>query len=90
MKNKELYSEVYSVLALLGDEYINKLPKKLIKFIMKNKLNSYAPQYSLDKPLKEQAIQKESIAMIVVLNYKYWTKDNKEKKEIFMMLKENK
>lgn len=90
MKNNEMYSEVYSILALLGEEYINKLPEKLIKFIKKNKLNSYNPQYSLDKPLNEQAIQKNSIAMIVLLNYKYWAENDSDKREIFMMIKENK
>lgn len=85
-----MYSEVYSILMLLGEEYINKLPLKLVNFIKKNKLNSYTPQYSLDRPLSEQEIQKDSIAMIVMLNYKYWTKDDNEKKEIFTILKENK
>lgn len=85
-----MYSEVYSVLMVLGADYTNKLPEKLIKFIKKNKSNSYTPQYSLEKPLEEQEIQKDSLAMIVMLNYKYWAKDDIEKKEIFMMLKGNK
>ena len=36
IKTKEIYSEVYQVLNLLGNEYIDKLPTSLIKYRCKN------------------------------------------------------
>ena len=32
-KTKEIYSEVYSVLNMLGNDYINKIPDNLYKMI---------------------------------------------------------
>lgn len=84
---RKIYSEVYSVITLLGEEYINKLPEKLIKFIKQSKLNTYTPQYSLEIDLDKQEIKKESLALIALINYKYWAKDENEKKEIFSILK---
>ena len=34
-KTKEIYSEVYQVLNLLGNEYIDKLPKSLFNMLKK-------------------------------------------------------
>ena len=85
--DKKIYSEVYSILQLLGQEYIRKLPEKLINHIKKNRLLSYNPFYTLEKDLAKQDIQKESIALIALMNYKYWAKDNKEKKEIYSLIK---
>ena len=38
--NAKVYSEVYGVLNAVDDEYIKKVPKKMIDLIIKNKDNS--------------------------------------------------
>ena len=42
---QEMYSEVYSILNLLGNSYIEKLPKSLFKMIEEEKSSTYNPQY---------------------------------------------
>ena len=37
IKTKEIYSEVYQVLNLLGNEYIDKLPTSLINMLKKKR-----------------------------------------------------
>ena len=58
---KEIYSEVYSILNLLGDSFIDKLPKQLYSLIQKEKSDTYNPTYNSIDNLKDQDIRKESI-----------------------------
>ena len=70
--NDKVYSEVYSLLQLLGDEYIYKLPIKLVDFIKRKKDDSYNPTYSLTKDITSQGISKLALSMITLFNIKYW------------------
>lgn len=84
-QTKEIYSEVYSILNTLGNDYTKKLPIKLYNIIKENKLEGYNPQYkSVD--LKNQDIKRESLAMIALFYLNYWCDSKEEKqqlKEIF-------
>lgn len=89
IKNKKIYSEVYQVLNLLGNEYIDKLPTSLINMLEEQREINYNPQYTDDIPLAEQNIKKESISIIVLLYLNYWCKDDNEISEVNNILKEN-
>ena len=43
IKTKEIYSEVYQVLKLLGNEYIDKLPKSLFNMLEEKRDIHYNP-----------------------------------------------
>ena len=43
---KEMYSEVYSILKMLGKEYMEKLPKTISKIIIESREENYNPKYS--------------------------------------------
>jgi len=85
--DRKIYSEVYSVITLLGEKYINRIPEKLLKFIKHSKLDTYSPRYTLEMDLDKQEIQKQSLALIALINYKYWAENEQEKKEIFSLIK---
>ena len=89
IKTKEIYSEVYQVLNLLGNDYINKLPTSLINMIIEKREINYNPQYTEDIPLNEQNIKKETMSIIVLLYLNYWCKDENEILEIKNILKNN-
>ena len=82
IKTKEIYSEVYQVLNLLGNDYINKLPTSLINMIREKREINYSPQYTENIPLNEQNIKKETMSIIVLLYLNYWCKDDDEKKRL--------
>lgn len=42
---KEVYSEVYSVLNLSGNSYIERIPKKIYAMIVREKSSTYNPQF---------------------------------------------
>ena len=65
-KTKEIYSEVYGILNMLGKNYIEKLPSNLYKMIKQEKINEYNPQYDSSIALEQQNIKKESLSMIAL------------------------
>ena len=89
IKTKEIYSEVYQVLNLLGNEYIDKLPISLINMLRQKREVNYNPQYTDDIPLNEQNIKKETMAIIVLLYLNYWCEDENEITEVKHILKNN-
>jgi len=46
IKTKEIYSEVYQVLKLLGNEYMDKLPTNLINMLKEKREINYNPLYT--------------------------------------------
>ena len=87
IKTKEIYSEVYQVLNLLGNEYINKLPNSLLNMLKEKRNTNYNPQYIEDIPLNKQNIRKETLAIIALLHLNYWCDNEKEKLELKQILK---
>ena len=89
IKTKEIYSEVYQVLNLLGNEYIDKLPNSLFNMLKEKRNTNYNPQYIEDIPLNKQNIRKETLAIIALLHLNYWCDNEKEKLELKQILKNN-
>lgn len=89
IKTKEIYSEVYQVINLLGNDYLDKLPTSLINMLREKRAVNYNPQYTDDIPLNEQNIKKETISIIVLLYLNYWCKDENEKLAVKQTLKNN-
>ena len=86
---QEMYSEVYSILNLLGNSYIAKLPKSLFKMIEEEKSSTYNPQYREDQSLNEQNIKRESLSMIALFHLNYWCNSDEEKEQLKQLLKNN-
>ena len=86
---KEMYSEVYGILKALGNKYIDKLPKTVLKVITECKEENYNPEYSMSVPLKEQDINRKSLAMIALFHYNYWCETEDERKKFKNMLETN-
>ena len=89
IKTKEIYSEVYQILNLLGNEYIDKLPTSLINMLREKRETNYNPVYIDDIPLNEQNIRKETMSIIVLLYLNYWCEDDNEILKVKNILKKN-
>ena len=89
VQTQEIYSEVYSILNLLGESYINKLPISLFNMIKQEKEENYNPKYNPKINLKQQNIKKESLAMIALFHLNYWCTTNEEKNELRALFKAN-
>ena len=73
----EIYSEVFSILKLLGNEYIDVIPQDILNTIKNSMDVNYQPQYSIDTIDKEN-INPEALSTIAYLNLQFWYKDINE------------
>ena len=90
MNSNRTYSEIYVILDILGEEYINKIPKKLYNLICEQRDPDYTPDLMSETGiLNEALISRETLALFAVLNVKYFMQDEFEKKEYMKTLREN-
>jgi hypothetical protein len=89
IKSKKMYSEVYSILNLLGSNYIKKIPTSLYNMIQTERLETYNPIYNSAIALEQQNIQRETLSMIALLHLKYWCDSDDEKKALTELFNKN-
>lgn len=68
--NKRLV-EVDEILNYLSDEDLEKIPDDIKQAIRDNKDKDYTWNYNEDKPLKEQDVSRDTIAILSYLNMEY-------------------
>lgn len=91
------YNEVYGILIALGNNFISKVPKDVLKNITKKmsytekngQKNYDIPKYDLKVSLNIQGVSKEAIAIIYYFYYNYWCASEKEKKYLENLIKNN-
>lgn len=86
---QEIYSEVYSILNLLGESYIKKLPVSLFNMIKEEKKQNYAPKYDSKINLEQQDIKRETLSMLALFHLNYWCDSEEEKNELKTLFKTN-
>ena len=79
---KRVYSETYAILQTLHEEFLNKVPKNLIKFLEAEKDNTYNINIHPSIPLENQNLLPETIGLLAMLKLDYWCEDEEEKKRI--------
>lgn len=79
---EKIYSEIYAVIKMLGEEYIEKLPNSEYSEIISNKSNKYNPIYTKDKPWKEQVEDLNAKIYLKISEYCYWSNEHKQDKII--------
>lgn len=89
VQTQEIYSEVYSILNLLGENYIQKLPVSLFNMIKEEKRQDYNPQYDSKINLEQQNIKRETLSMIALFHLNYWCNLDEEKNELKTLFKTN-
>ena len=88
IESKKVYSQVYSMLQLLGNTYIKKIPKKLLQLIDSQRDKDYNPKYNLEISFIEQNVNKRALAIICMIDLEYWCNE-KEKNIIIEKLRQN-
>lgn len=84
-----MYSEVYGILNMLGNDYKNSIPKQILNLIEDKRFKDYTPKYNVSIPLWKQNISKGATEFICMLHYNYWIKSEDEKNEIDNILTNN-
>ena len=84
-----VYTQVYTVLLSLGEEYIKKIPNDVFNTIKNNRDEDYIFEINPNNPLSEQNLLDESNALLAYLKLEYWCQTDDEKKELQQLLKFN-
>ena len=79
---RKAYSEVDEFLSLLNEEQINKVPKQLRELFKEEKDHNYRKGIDIDKPIKDQSLMEETLAIIALLNLEFWCEDENEKERL--------
>lgn len=86
-KEQVMYNEVYYILHMLGEKYINKIPPKLYTFIESNTDLKEIDYIDKSKNIADQ-VQNDTITFISYLNLEYWCDEN-EKERLLKVYKNN-
>ena len=70
----------------MDTKYIMEIPKQLREMFKNKKSNDYTKKIVANIPLQEQNLNHHTLEILAVLNYNYWCKDEKKKKELFNRL----
>lgn len=89
INTRQAYSEVDQFLKLLSNEQRNEIPQKLQKLFSREKAKDYEKIIDSKKPIKEQGLKEETLAIIALLNLNYWCKDENEKERLKKIYLEN-
>jgi len=81
-KNSYAYAETLDVLDNMSEIYVNKIPGKIIQFFKDNASKDYDKHIVSYKTLKTQKLQRETLAILAMLNLKYWTKSEEHKQHL--------
>ena len=85
----EAYTEVYEILRLMDRCYVVQIPQELVKAFREKRAKDYNKEIDINKPLEEQNLKEETLSILAVLNYNYWTKTEKHKSSLMNLYTKN-
>ena len=89
INTKQAYTELDNFIELLDDYHKNKVPQKLRDYFKNKKDNNYIKNIDPNIPIKEQNLKRETLALIAMLNLKYWCEDEEEKERLLKIYENN-
>ena len=82
-ETRQAYSEVCVILEYMPDEYVKKIPKKIIKLFQSERIEDYEVNINKSNPLDKNYLSKKTMVLIAMLNYQYWCPNEKVKRELY-------
>lgn len=89
IKTRQAYSEIDEFIGLLNNEQIEKIPLKLRELFKKEKDPNYKKGINPNESIKNQNLKEETLALIALLNLKYWCEDEQEKERLKKVYAQN-
>ena len=89
INTREAYAEVDNFIECLDLYDKNKIPESIRKYFKKEKSKNYNKIIDANQPIKNQNLKDETLAIIAMLNLKYWCDDEEDKKRLMTIYSEN-
>lgn len=83
------YAELLEVLSLMEEEYVNRIPKKLMNIFETYKASEYSNHINPEVPLEEQNISEKTSALLAMLMLNYWCDSEEQKQSLKNTFEEN-
>jgi len=83
------YAELLEVLELMDQEYVKKVPKKLMNIFKTYADGEYEKHIDVGVPLEEQELHEKTTALLAMLLLNYWCENEEEKQSLLEVYKEN-
>lgn len=82
-ETRQAYAEICTVLQYMPDEYVKKIPGKVIKLFQTEKIEDYEVNINKSNPLDKNYLSQKTIVLIAMLNYQYWCPNKKVKDQLY-------
>lgn len=82
MSKSVAYAEVDAIINLMDKEHQDLVPRELRYIINSQKDLTHKKEIDVTKPLINQNINKEALAILTMINYEYWCKSQREKDDL--------
>ena len=89
INTRNAYAEVDNFIECLDLYHKNKVPDDIRKYFKKEKSKNYDKMIDVNQPIKNQNLMDETLAIIAMLNLKYWCDDEEEKNRLINIYLEN-
>lgn len=89
IQTRKAYSEILEVLKYIPKECILKIPKQILEVFEREKLENYTVKINREKPIDKNSLQKETLAIIAMLNLQYWCTNEELKKKSYEQYSKN-
>lgn len=76
---KQSLKEINTILDFMGNEYIEKLPKKFVRFIKENMDISYEDNINQSTPIDKQPLKNDTKILLSLIYRNYWCDEDKKK-----------
>jgi hypothetical protein len=86
----KVFSEVYAILAVIDNQYVQKTPMDILQTIKDKRDTAYTPDIDANKPLDEQGLSEDAIVFIFTLKRDYWCETEEERAAVTAIFAQNK
>lgn len=88
-ETKQAYTEICDILQYMPEEYVKKIPKKLINLFESGKLPNYTSNINKSNFIDKNSLSPKTLTLIAMLNYQYWCPNKKQKDNLFKIYSSN-
>ena len=82
-------SEFLCLLKGFSNEYVNKIPKKVLNYFEQNSNKDYICDFDYNDNIEDINLKKETYGLLGLICYKYWCETEEEKKNYYKILQDN-
>lgn len=86
---QKAYTEVYEVLQQMPQEYIGKIPKKMIEMLEKEKLKDYKIELDRENIVDASKLTKTTMAILAMFQYQYWCPNAETRHKLYQTYLKN-